>query len=133
MVEKPKASVIYIVDDDASVRKALKRLIISAGMETDTYSSMRDFLHSNFQDKASCLVVDVHMLGGSGFDLKRELDAAGSTLPVIFVTAHDSRETRERALTAGAAAYIRKPFDDCVLLDAISKATKQVSSDDAKP
>jgi len=117
-----RGPVIFVVDDDESVRKALKRLINSAGMEAEVFGSVKDFLRSGCQGKPGCLVVDVHMLGGTGFDLKRHLDACGSSMPVIFVTAHDNPETKVRAEEVGAAAYIRKPFDEQALLDAISAA-----------
>jgi len=115
---------VYVVDDDESVRKALKRLIISAGMFAEVFGSMEEFIQSGFQDNPGCLVTDVHMLGGTGFALKSYLDAAGYTMPVIFITAHDSKETRKKAENAGAAAYLPKPFDDQVFLNAIKEACK---------
>jgi FixJ family two-component response regulator len=113
---------VYVVDDDESVRKALKRLITFSGMQADVFGSIEEFIGCGFEDKPGCLVLDVHMLGGTGFDLKAHLDASAIEMPVIFITAHDSEETRRRAKEAGAKSYLEKPFDDKALLDAISDA-----------
>ena len=124
MNKEPPLPIMYVVDDDESVRKALKRLIISAGMRAEVFASMAEFIQSDFQDKPGCLVTDIQMLGGTGFALKSYLDDLGNTMPVIFITAHDNKETREKALMAGAAAYLPKPFDDLVFLNAIKEACK---------
>ena len=124
MNKEPPLPIMYVVDDDESVRKALKRLIISAGMRAEVFASMAEFIQSDFQDKPGCLVRDIQMLGGTGFALKSYLDDLGNTMPVIFITAHDNKETREKALMAGAAAYLPKPFDDLVFLNAIKEACK---------
>jgi FixJ family two-component response regulator len=115
---------VYVVDNDESVRKALKRLIISADMRAEGFASMEEFIQSGFQDKPGCLVTDIDMLGGTGFALKSYLADLGHTMPVIFITAHDNKITREKVDMAGAAAYFPKPFDDLVFLNAIKKACK---------
>ncbi len=112
-------AIMYIVDDDESVRRALRRLLRSAGLEATTFASAREFLDSDYRTENACLILDIQMPGLSGLDLQRELQAAGSTLPVIFITAFDSAETREEARSLGAAGYFQKPVDDQALLDAI--------------
>jgi FixJ family two-component response regulator len=79
---------IYIVDDDKSVRKSLKRLMKSAGLRAKTLASAEDFLNSGYQDDPGCLILDVRMPGLNGLDLQKQLTAAGSKLPIIFITAH---------------------------------------------
>jgi len=119
--------VIYIVDDDRSVRRAMERLIRSAGMEAQTFASAHEFLDFEFRKQDACLVVDVKMRGMSGLELQDELRTKGSDLPVIFITGFDSPETRDQAKKSGAAGYFRKPIDDQALLDSIQWAlTKQI-------
>ena len=114
---------VYVVDNDESVRKALKRLIISADMRAEGFASMEEFIQSGFQDKPGCLVTDIDTLGGTGA-LKSYLADLRHTMPVIFITAHDNKITREKIAMAGAAAYLPKPIDDLVFLNAIKKACK---------
>jgi FixJ family two-component response regulator len=116
------ATVISVVDDDPSVRRALKRLLTSTGFEVMTFASAREFLFSGRHKEPGCLVLDIHLGGMNGFDLQADLAASGSTLPIIFITAHDDPQTRERAMRSGAVAYLRKPFDDEALLEAILAA-----------
>jgi FixJ family two-component response regulator len=114
--------VVYVIDEDDSVRNALSRLIRSAGMEAYLFGSVDEFLRSDYRRRSGSLVVDVHLLEGSGFDLKACLDQAGCRYPIIFMTAQDSRKTREEALRMGAFSYLKKPFDDRELFDVISAA-----------
>lgn len=118
----PAQSVVYIVDDDRSVRTALERLLISAGVRVRSYSSSRDFLEARCVRDGDCVVADVKMHGATGIELQRQLRASGSRAAFIFVTAHDTEEVREEAKRAGAFAYFRKPVDDQALLDAIEWA-----------
>jgi FixJ family two-component response regulator len=114
---------ISIVDDDRSVRRALRRLVRSAGFTAETFASAEDFLGSTFLARTTCLVLDIHLNGGmSGFDLQAQLTADLVVIPIIFITANDDLSTRERAHTSGAAAYLSKPFDDQLLLEAIRGA-----------
>jgi FixJ family two-component response regulator len=113
---------IYIVDDEPSICTAYARLVRSAGMQPRTFASVEDFMRSDFVDADACVVSDVQFPGKSGLELPALLDQAGHRLPVIFVTAHDTPETRDLAQRAGAVAYFRKPVDDQALLDAISWA-----------
>ena len=111
---------VSIVDDDHSVRRALRRLIQFAGFTAETFASAEDFLGSASLVRTACLVLDIHLNGGmSGFDLQTRLTADRVVIPIIFITAHDDVSLRARAEHSGAAAYLCKPFDDELLLDAI--------------
>ena len=116
---------IYIVDDEPSICTAYARLVRSARMAPRTFSSVEDFIRSDFSCENACVISDVQMPGGSGLELPTLLLNAGRMLPVIFVTAHDTPETRERALRVGAAGYFRKPVDELALLDAIAWALQR--------
>jgi FixJ family two-component response regulator len=118
----PGAAVVWVIDDDLSVRRALRRLISSAGFAVETFASGREFLEAAPHDRRGCLVLDIHLEGMSGFDVKECLRAGGVPIPVIFITAHDDEATRERAHRAGAMAYLPKPFAKRALLDAIRRA-----------
>src|SRR4051794_23921508 len=111
---------VYIVDDEPSVCTAYARLVRSAKMNPRAFASVEDFMRSDFSDENACVISDIHMPGTSGLDLPALLARAGRRLPVIFVTAYDTAETRDCAQSAGAAAYFRKPVDDQALLDAIA-------------
>jgi FixJ family two-component response regulator len=114
---------ISIVDDDHSVRRALRRLVQLAGFTAETFASAEDFLTSSSLDRTACLVLDIHLNGGmSGFALQARLIADRIAIPIIFIAAHDDVLTRERAEASGVVAYLRKPFDDELLLDAIRGA-----------
>jgi FixJ family two-component response regulator len=121
----PTSTLISIVDDDPSVRRALRRLVKSAGYIVETFASAREFLDSSPGGQSACLVLDIQMEGMSGFDLQERLAAERSAIPVIFITAHDNPPSRERIGRSGVAAYLRKPFDDLTLLDAIRTAVAQ--------
>ena len=113
---------ISIVDDDLSVRRALRRLVQSAGYSAETFASAREFLDSLPSGRTACLVLDIHLEGMSGFELQERMAAARDPIPVIFITAQDDAATRERARQTSASAYLRKPFDEQVLLAAIGRA-----------
>jgi FixJ family two-component response regulator len=113
---------VYIVDDEPSICTAYARLMRAANMQPRTFASVEEFLRSDLSDENACVISDVRMPGTSGLDLPGLLARAGRHLPVIFTTAHDTRETRELAHRAGAAAYFRKPVDDQALLDAVAWA-----------
>jgi len=115
-------NLIAVVDDEESVRLALRRLLRSAGFLVETFSSGAELLDSVKVRRPDCIVLDLHMGPVSGFVVQARLTAAGIALPVIVITGHDSDETRERALAAGAVAYLLKPVDDQTLLDAIARA-----------
>jgi FixJ family two-component response regulator len=114
---------ISIVDDDRSVRRALRRLVRSAGFTAETFASAEEFLSAAALVLTACLVLDIHLNGGmSGFELQARLTADRVVIPIIFISAHNDALTRERVKKAGAAAYLWKPFDDELLLDAIRGA-----------
>ena len=115
--------VIAIVDDDASVRRSLHRVVQSAGYPVETFASAREFLEWLSRGRAACLVLDVHMNELSGFDLQERL-----AVPIIFITAHDDATTRERIEKSGAAGHLRKPFDGQSVLDAIRDAVSAKES-----
>ena len=110
---------VYIVDDEPSICTAYARLVRSAKMQPTTFVSVEDLVRAEVADENACVVSDVQFPGKSGLELPVLLGRAGHHLPVIFVTAHDTPETRDRAQRSGAAAYFSKPVDDQALLDAI--------------
>src|SRR3990172_2024851 len=107
MLSATTMPLIAIVDDDPSVRRALHRLVRSAGYTVETFASAREFLDWLPQGQAACLVLDVHMSGMSGFDLQERL-----AVPIIFTTGHDDAQTRTRIEQSGAAGHLRMPFDE---------------------
>ena len=111
---------VAIVDDEETVRKALKRLLRASGLEVESYASGKDFLAASAVRRPDCLVLDLHMPGMSGLQLLHEMRAARSMLPTVVITAYDEPSTREQCLAAGAAAYLSKPLDERLLLNAIS-------------
>ena len=120
-----KPNLIAVIDDDASVRRAMKRLLRSVGMVAETFDSGLSFLallESLPSFKPDCVVLDLQMPGMTGLEVQRRL--AGSKLPVIFITAHDESAVRERALAAGAIAFLRKPFDDQLFIYTLREGLK---------
>jgi FixJ family two-component response regulator len=121
---------VFVVDDDASIRKALMRLIKSAGYDVITFASAREFL-DRARPKAGpgCLVLDVRMPGLSGLDLQRELLAADEMMPIIFISGHGDIPMSVKAMKAGAVDFLPKPFKDTVLLHAIEQALARAVHD----
>jgi FixJ family two-component response regulator len=119
----PRKTKVIVVDDDASVLKAMDRLLRSAGIQVRSFDSPEACLADEPPDCDSCLIVDYRMPGMTGFDLVKELRRRGSNPPFIVISAHDDPEARQQARDLGAAAYFRKPVDGQALLDAISWAT----------
>lgn len=114
---------VAVVDDDESVRRAIKRLLRSIGLSSETFKTGDEFLDmfdSIPSYRPDCVVLDIQMPGLNGLEVQRRL--AGSGIPVIFITAHDEAGVREQALAAGAAAYLRKPFNDEILIKAVRTA-----------
>jgi FixJ family two-component response regulator len=124
---------VYIVEDESSVSTAYARLVRSARMQPHTFHSVEEFLDANLPDDNACVVSDVRMPGASGLELPGLLCRRGHSLPVIFVTAHDTPETKAQAERAGAAAYFRKPVDGQALLDAIALALGNRASQEGQP
>ena len=118
-------TLISIVDDDESVRAALKSLIDSVGLHAEVFASAEEFLHSQFLSDTDCLIADVRMPGMSGLELQDRLKAANSPIPIIFISAHDDGEARVRGLRAGAIDFLQKPFSEDSLLRAINISLEQ--------
>ncbi len=111
--------VVFVVDDDESVRASLKLLIESIGYDVVTFKSAEDFLGSSFVQNPCCLILDIRLPGMSGFQLQEHLVKSQSEIPVIFITGQDRNRMEDEAMRLGAVAYLRKPFDEQYLLDAI--------------
>jgi len=118
-------SIVFVIDDDPSMRDAIESLIRSVGMHVRTFASAQEFMGSTRPDAPACLVLDVRMPGLSGLDLQRELLSAGIRIPVIFITGHGDIPMSVRAMKAGAVEFLTKPFRDQDLLDAISQALER--------
>jgi FixJ family two-component response regulator len=116
------AATVFIVDDDASVRKALARLIRSAGMKAQAFPTAEAFLAESHVEPASCLVLDVRLPGLNGLQLQEALNRKGYPLAIIFITGHGDVPMSVRAMKAGAVDFLQKPFEDSDLLDAIRRA-----------
>ena len=123
MPEAKRCGMVYVIDDDESVRKALKRLLRSADLDVETFSSAEEFLSSSRQDQNACILIDIQMPGLAGFDLQKRLASQGVSIPVLVISASDDWQTREHARDLGAVGFFRKPVDDQALLDAIWWAT----------
>ena len=113
---------IFIVDDDGSVRSSLVRLLRSAGFAAEAYSAAEDFLRDARPDAGSCVIIDVHMPGMNGLELQQELVRRPDVPRIIMITAYDDPETRRKVLEAGAATFLRKPFNEAALLNAVAPA-----------
>jgi FixJ family two-component response regulator len=114
--------IVFVVDDDPSIRDALTSLIRSVGLRVETFESAREFLTRQHPDAPGCLVLDVRLPGLSGLDLQRELASARMTMPIIFITGHGDIPMTMQAMKAGAVEFLTKPFRDQELLDAIAQA-----------
>ena len=115
-------SVVFVIDDDASVRQALQSLFRSVGLQAQVFGSTAEFLSGNLPDVASCLVLDVRLPGVSGLDFQNELAKAKISVPIIFITGHGDIPMSVKAMKAGAVEFLTKPFRDQELLDAIQVA-----------
>jgi FixJ family two-component response regulator len=113
---------IAVVDDEEPIRKALKRLLRAAGLEAEGYASGQAFLDDAANRRPDCVLLDLHMPTMSGQQLLARIRKMAGRPPVVVITAHDTPETRDQCLAAGAAAYLRKPLDERLLLNAISAA-----------
>jgi FixJ family two-component response regulator len=123
---------IYVVDDDASARQALEMLLISANMEVQAFERAEDLLKCMRREDRACLIADIKMKGLDGLELQQKLAESAIKIPVIFLTALDSNETRQQAKQAGAVGYFRKPVDDQALLDIIQWTLTSCSSSKAE-
>ncbi|MCW7540848.1 response regulator transcription factor [Aquabacterium sp. A7-Y] len=119
------SGMVFVVDDDRSMRDALGALVRSVGLQVETFADAQRFLQHPRPDTPACLVLDVRLPGLSGLDLQRELTARGEYLPIIFMTGHGDIPMSVRAMKAGAAEFLPKPFRDQELLDAIRLALER--------
>lgn len=113
---------VFIIDDDASVRKGLSRLLRSAGFEVETFATAEQFLGREHYEGIGCLVLDVRMPGISGIDLQDELSKADYSMPIVFITGHGNIPMGVQAMKKGAVDFLAKPFDDEELLQAVREA-----------
>jgi FixJ family two-component response regulator len=118
-------AIVWVVDDDASVREALRSLIRSAGLRVETLASAQEFLARPRVEAPSCLVLDVRMPRVSGLDLQKRMAEISLQIPIVFITGHGDVPTSVRAMKAGAVEFLTKPFDDQDLLEAIQQAIKR--------
>ena len=119
-------SIVFVVDDDESVRSSLKLLIESSGYDAVTFKSAEDFLTFSFRENPCCLILDIALPGMSGFKLQEHLVKSQTRIPVIFITGHDRNRMEDEAMKLGAVAYLRKPFDEQCLLDAIGSLARRL-------
>ena len=119
------APAVFVVDDDPSVRRAIKRLVESVGLQVEPLGSAQEFLQAKRPDAPSCLVLDIRLPGISGLEFQRELAYANIHIPIIFISAHGDIAMTVRAMKAGAVEFLTKPFRDQDLLDAIQQALQR--------
>ena len=122
-------AIIYVVDDEPSVRKSLGRLLRAAGYRVEAFASAREFLQHRAGEEAACLVLDVQMPDLNGLELQEALAETDRLLPIVFVTGHGDIPTSVRAMKAGAADFLSKPLDEKDLLDAIAHALEKVGQE----
>lgn len=121
----PEASTVFVVDDDVSIREALKNLFRSVGLSVEAFTTAHEFLSSPRRQGPGCLVLDVRLPGISGLDLQEQLAALQIEIPIIFITAHGDIPMSVRAMKAGALEFLTKPFRDQDLLDAVQQALER--------
>lgn len=125
MATKQSDSIVFVVDDDASIRDAVKSLLKSVGLRAEVFGSTEEFVHATRPQIPSCLVLDVRLPGMSGLEFQEELEKTGIRIPIIFVTAHGDIPMTSRAMKAGAIEFLPKPFQKQELLDAIHQALQR--------
>src|SRR5262245_19309339 len=131
-MEQPRPTV-FVIDNDESVRKALRRLLRSVGLNVQTFASAEDFLAAMLSPP-DCLVLDMRMPGGlSGLELQQRLARGGPCSPIVFITGHEDQQARREAMAAGAIDFLQKPFDDQRLLEAVARAAAQGNKEPAEP
>jgi len=124
--------VVFIIDDDPSVRRSLERLMKSVGLVAESFASAREFLQRGHWAETGCLVLDVRMPEISGLDLQEQLARAGIFLPIIFISGHGTVPMSVRAMKAGATDFLLKPFDEQDLLDSVQRAIDQAGREKAQ-
>src|SRR3954451_14816712 len=125
MATAQEQPIVVVIDDDASIRKALENLLRSVGLDVELFKSPQEFLQSNRPDRPGCIVLDVRFPGRSGLDMERDLAQAEAQLPIIFITGYGDIPMSVRAMKAGAVEFLTKPFRDQDLLDAVGTALEK--------
>ena len=115
---------VAIVDDDELFRRSIERLVRSAGFTVEAFGSAEEFLERGDLDRTACAILDMKLPGMSGLDLQQRLNTTPTPIPIVFVSAHDESMMQANALRAGAVAFLRKPFDNCTLLDAVNRSIR---------
>jgi FixJ family two-component response regulator len=119
---REKEKMVAVIEDDESYRRALHRLLKSAGFSVQSFVSAEDFLNSGWQHETGCLISDIRMPGMSGLDLQVKLNADHCPIPTIFITAHGDEDVRLQAMRGGAVKFMVKPFDGAILLESVRVA-----------
>ena len=123
-MEPTDTPLVAIVDDDELFRRSIERLVRSAGFRVEVFGSAEEFLERGDMDRTACAILDMKLPGMSGLDLQQRLIATPTPIPIVFVSAHDEAMMQANALRAGAVAFLRKPFDNWTLLDALSRSIR---------
>lgn len=121
-MEEHGECVVSVVDDDASVRRSVRNLLLSLGFRVEAFDSAEAFLRSAQRENTGCLVLDLRMPGMDGLDLLAHLAEVGQRVPAVVLTAHGDNDARDRALQAGAVAFLDKPFRSAALIEAVNFA-----------
>ena len=119
-MQPTECPLVAIVDDDELFRRSIERLVRSAGFRVEVFGSAEEFLERGDMDRTACAILDMKLPGMSGLDLQQRLIETPTPIPIVFVSAHDEATMQANALRAGAVAFLRKPFDNRTLLDALS-------------
>jgi FixJ family two-component response regulator len=125
VADKKNSGIIFIVDDDPDVRRAMKRLLQMANFRVETFATAEEFLSSGHFRSPGVLVLDIRLPGMNGADLQKALADSGSTLPIIFMTAYEDDGVRQEVMELGAVTFLQKPVDEKTLLEAIQKASQR--------
>jgi two-component system, LuxR family, response regulator FixJ len=123
-MEPTDSRLVAIVDDDELFRRSIERLVRSAGFSVETFGSAEDFLDKADLDRTACAILDVKLPGMNGLDLQQQLITRPTPMPIVFVSAHEEAITRANALRAGAVAFLKKPFDNSTLLEALNRSIR---------
>ena len=115
---------VAIIDDDELFRRSIERLVGSAGFRVEAFASAEEFLERGNLDRTACAILDMKLPGMNGLELQQRLITSSRPMPIVFVSAHDEAVTRANALRAGAIAFLKKPFDNSTLLDALHRSIR---------
>jgi two-component system response regulator FixJ len=124
--------VVFVIDDDESICRSLRRLLQSAGFHVRTFISGNDFLNQGCQNMSGCIILDVRMPEIGGLELQKRLNDSCCKMPIIFMSAHQDNGTRKEALNAGAVAFLQKPFEDQLLIEMIHSALSKFADEQSE-